>query len=77
MSQELRRRVAAQARKLDEEYDLLERMLDTPLTDDVEHPHVRVVLSQAKRVRRESTLLVKGLAQLRDNLQPQEAQGNE
>lgn len=67
---ELRRTVAAQADKLDEEYDLLERMLDTPLEEGVDPDHVKIVLGQAKRVRRESTLLVRALAQFRDNLQP-------
>ena len=67
---ELRRRVIAQADKLDREYDLLERMLDTPLTDDTGIDSVALLVSQAKRVRRESNMLVRVLAQLRDDLQP-------
>lgn len=54
------------ADKLDEEYDILERM-GPPSSDPA---HVSLLLQQAKRVRRESTLLVRALAQLRDNLQP-------
>jgi hypothetical protein len=45
--------------------------------DEGEEPvlaQVRIALSVAKRVRRESNLVVRQLAALRDELQPQEAQ---
>ena len=63
---ELQRRVDAQADQLDREYEALMRLVDEGVSDET----VRLALSQAKRVRRESTVLVQRLAQLRDNLQP-------
>lgn len=63
---ELQRLVDAQADKLDREYDLLERLLDTRASDET----IQLILSQGKRVKRESTVLVQRLAQLRDYLQP-------
>jgi hypothetical protein len=69
----LRQEVRAQADKLDEQYDLLERMRDT----DLSLTHVQIMLGQAKRVRREGTLLVQQLARLRDHLQSEETQGND
>ncbi len=63
---ELQRRIAAQARTLDLEYELLEPLLDGDVTEET----VRLHLSQAKRVGREVRVLVQALAQLRDNLQP-------
>ncbi len=65
----LHRQVIEQADKLDTEYDLLERMRDTVVTDQTSYDHVRIMLQQAKRVRRESGHLVRLLAQLRDDLQ--------
>lgn len=62
----LHRQVAEQADKLDAEYDLLERMRETSLDSET---HVLLMLQQAKRVRRESTHLVRLLAQVRDDLQ--------
>jgi hypothetical protein len=37
---------------------------------------VSLAKTQAKRVRREATVLVQMLARIEENLQPQEAQGN-
>ena len=65
----LHRQVIEQADKLDTEYDLLERMRDTVMDANTETTHVRIMLQQAKRVRRESGHLVRLLAQLRDDLQ--------
>lgn len=65
----LHRQVIDQADKLDTEYDLLERMRDIVVTDQTSRDHVRIMLQQAKRVRRESGHLVRLLAQLRDDLQ--------
>lgn len=62
----LHRQVAEQADTLDAEYDLLERMRATSLDSET---HVLLMLQQAKRVRRESTHLVRLLAQVRDDLQ--------
>ncbi len=64
---ELQRRVDAQADKLDREYVALMRLLDDDLNDQT----ITLVLSQSKRIRRESGILVQQLAKLRDNLQPQ------
>ena len=55
-----------QADKLDTEYDLLERMRDGDYDDA---NHVKIMLQQTKRVRREASHLVRLLAQQRDNLQ--------
>lgn len=64
--EQLQRQVDAQADKLDREYDSLERLLDTPANEQT----VQLLLSQAKRVKRESSVLVRNLARLRDHLQP-------
>jgi len=45
--------------------------------DDAQQKAIELALAQAKRVRRENSILIQQLARLRDNdLQPQEAQGN-
>jgi hypothetical protein len=44
---------------------------------DQSHPAIGIAKAQAKRVRREVTILLQMIAQLEDNLQPKEAQGNE
>ncbi|CAB4183178.1 hypothetical protein UFOVP1328_38 [uncultured Caudovirales phage] len=44
---------------------------------DKSNPAVSLAKAQAKRVRREVTILLQMIAQLEDNLQPQEAQGND
>lgn len=49
------------------EVDHLERMLDA---DDMSDERIRLALASAKRVRRESNLVVRALARLRDQLQP-------
>lgn len=70
MTNELHRRVIDQADKLDREYEILDMMRERAITDASLEPHVAMMLAQTKRVRRESTLLVRALAQLRDDLQP-------
>lgn len=53
------------------EVDHLERILgrwDDP--DDLTYEAIRLALSVAKRVRDDSTLLVRALARLRDQVQP-------
>lgn len=56
------------ADKFFEEVEHLDRLLDS------DEPHIELALSVAKRVRRESTLLVQALAKERDEkLQPEEA----
>lgn len=40
------------------------------------HPAIGIAKAQAKRVRREVTILLQMIAQLEDHLQPKEAQGN-
>lgn len=49
------------------EVDHLERMLDA---DEMSDERIRLALASAKRVRRESNLVVRALARLRDQLQP-------
>lgn len=45
--------------------------------NDAQKAAIDLALSQAKRVQRESRILIQTLARLRDNdLQPEEAQGN-
>jgi low affinity Fe/Cu permease len=44
---------------------------------DNPNPAIGIAKAQAKRVRREVTILLQMIAQLEDNLQPKEAQGNE
>jgi hypothetical protein len=51
--------------KLFTEVDRLERVLDT---DDLSEDRIRIALGVAKRVRRESTELVRELARRRDSL---------
>jgi len=60
--------VERQADKLEREIEILDIMLsaEEKLTLD----QVKLGLRQAKRVRDESTLLVRSLAKLRDDLQP-------
>lgn len=58
--------------KLQEELEILDQMEwwmreHTPTKEEVD-----VAVSQAKRVRRQSNLLVRELAKYRDNLQPKE-----
>jgi hypothetical protein len=61
--------------KLDREVEILFTMDDSGRTDDV---HLGLMVDQAKRVRRTSTMLVKALASERDNnATAQEAQANE
>lgn len=64
----LHRAVVRQADKLNREYEMLEMMLG----DDHQFSEnqVQLALAQAKRVRNESTFLVRSLARLRDDLQP-------
>jgi hypothetical protein len=60
--------------KFEDESDILIRMLER-LEEDPSETALSIALSQAKRVRRESNVLVRALARERDNkLQPQEAQ---
>lgn len=70
----LHRDVTRQADKLDREYEILEMMLSAEEVSTAEQ--VSLAVRQAKRVRAESTLLVRSLAKLRDDLQPEEAQGD-
>jgi len=44
---------------------------------DQPNPAVGLAKAQAKRVRREVTILLQMIAQIETNLQPQEAQGND
>jgi hypothetical protein len=53
--------------KLFTEMDHLERLLNR---DELDEDEISLALSVAKRVRRDSTLLVRHLASLRDQLQP-------
>lgn len=57
------------ADKLFTDIDHLDRLLDP---EELDAERVDLALSVAKRVRRESTLLVRLLASLRDQLQPKE-----
>lgn len=68
----LQRQLAVQADRLDHEYSLLEPMLDASLEGPDADERVRILLGQAKRVRRESTLVVRAIARLRDDLQSEE-----
>ena len=60
------RRVIVQADRLDSEVEVLRQMRDTPIGDVDLSTHVELMLAQAKRVRRQSTLLVRDLGALRD-----------
>jgi hypothetical protein len=60
--------VEVQADKLDREYEILDIMLSAE--DRLSAEQVQLAVRQAKRVRAESTLLVRSLARLRDDLQP-------
>lgn len=53
--------------KLLTEADHLERILDS---DDLSVERVALALAASKRVRRESNLVVRALARIRDELQP-------
>lgn len=66
----------AQSDKLLTEVDHLERLMDCD-EDQFDAARVDLALSVAKRVRRESTFLVRLLASQRDQLQPEEAQAND
>jgi hypothetical protein len=66
----LHREVTRQADKLDSEYEMLEMMLGEDREQSEEQ--VMLALAQAKRVRNESTVLVRVLARLRDRLQSKE-----
>lgn len=63
---ELQRRIDAQADKLGKEFDGFDRMMD----HDINEATIALMLSQAKRVRREAAGLVRELARLRDHLVP-------
>lgn len=56
--------------KLFTEADYLSNLTEWDEGDTPEPEQVRIALSVAKRVRRESTLVVRLLASLRDQLQP-------
>ena len=60
------RRVIVQADKLESEVDVLRQMRDRPIGNVELSQHVELMLAQAKRVRRQSTLLVRDLGALRD-----------
>lgn len=55
--------------KFDKESDLLIRLLERVPEDPTPH-QVELALSQAKRVRRESNIVVRALARLRDSYSP-------
>lgn len=55
-----------QADKLESEVDVLRQMRERPIIDDELTQHVELLLGQAKRVRRQSTLLCRDLGALRD-----------
>jgi len=55
-----------QADRLDDEMEVLARMREREITDADLPQHVELMLAQAKRVRRQSTLLVRDLGALRD-----------
>lgn len=55
-----------QADKLESEVDVLRKMRERSITGDDLTQHVELLLGQAKRVRRQSTLLVRDLGALRD-----------
>jgi hypothetical protein len=55
------------ADKFFDEVDLLDQMVSSA---DESVEHAEISLSQAKRVRRDCNMVVKSLAQLRDDLQP-------
>lgn len=60
------RRVIVQADRLESEVDVLRQMRERPVTSNDLAQHVELLLAQAKRVRRQSTLLVRDLGALRD-----------
>jgi prefoldin subunit 5 len=62
--------VHAQAARFEREVDLLGIQIDRLDGDRPSPEQVALAVSEAKRVRRESNLLVRTLARLRDNLQP-------
>lgn len=55
-----------QADRLESEVDVLRQMRERPVTSNDLAQHVELLLAQAKRVRRQSTLLVRDLGALRD-----------
>lgn len=56
-------RISAQADRLDEEYEYLDRMLDEGVTAET----IGLIVSQAKTVRKQAGNLVRELAVLRDS----------
>lgn len=57
-------RIRAQADRLDEEYEYLDRMLEEQFTAET----LGLIVSQAKTVRKHAGLLVRHLAAFRDKL---------
>ena len=55
-----------QADRLESEVDVLRQMRERPVTSNDLAQHVELLLAQAKRVRRQSTLLVRDLGAPRD-----------
>lgn len=53
--------------KLEREVEILKQMRNAVITDETYDHHIRLMVDQAKRVRRSSTMLVKALATERDN----------
>lgn len=66
--EELERQLDAQASRLEDELELLgiqiDRILENPSYDGA-----CLAVSQAKRVKRDATVIVRTLAKMRDNLQ--------
>lgn len=55
------------ADRLDREVDILMQMREMEVTAETVGSHLALMVDQAKRVRRVSTLLIKALANERDN----------
>jgi hypothetical protein len=69
-------RLVETADKLDKEWELFRRMQEVPVTAETAPEHLAILLSQAKSVRRHSTLLVRAVAAFNEALQRhQDAQG--
>ena len=66
---ELRQQIAAQASRVEDESDHLQSQLVADM-GDYSAVQVSMALKQAKRVRRAVNVLVRQLAEHRDNLQP-------
>jgi hypothetical protein len=56
--------------KFERESDILIRILERVSDDKPRPDEIEIALSQAKRVRRETNLVVRVLARIRDQLQP-------